>query len=223
MGIIIETDVCADLMISFQSFEGKQNKIKPLFNEFIFQILLTSNNFLKDTVNFVTFLGRKFKSAAVESMMKVAFQSSQFVNVNNLFEDFEKSVLKYSKNWSIRGNNTSYYVPFVPICQSSGTGKTKLVEEFAKKHVTIFACFRSITSLFGYPRRSRIAYRIENILKNKTIDDIIRFLIAMIERALDQVEAIRKKIRADGEENEESSIAMQFYELQPWHLTRNRI
>jgi hypothetical protein len=150
---------------------------------------------------------------------------AKFRNADNLFADFESYVLKCSTDWIAmrqkeNGDNQSIIdLPFAFVCQSSGYGKTRFMHEFGKRHITVFVCLRDVKKNWDcFPGRSSITSFFMTVFEtnepgcSSKIDD---FLIAIIDRALDQVEIIRRALGED-EKNNELLIAVEFEKLQPW-------
>jgi hypothetical protein len=82
--------------------------------------------------------------------LKVSFQKNDdFPTMTNEFNQF---ILALATNWT----PSSYAAPYTTIIQGSGSGKSFLMKQMAKKHFTFFACLRSKGS-DGYPPRSQIA------------------------------------------------------------------
>jgi hypothetical protein len=144
--------------------------------------------------------------------LKTHFETA-FVDKNNQFADFESYLLNCADRWMMGAID----LPFGFLCQSHGYGSSRITYEFAKKHITIYACFAHLKKLCC-PSRSRIADQIFTTL-NRSIDEIQDLIVAMVDRALDQVEMIKWRIH--GEHLTESSIAAQFAQLQPWTKSTN--
>ena len=71
-------------------------------------------------------------------------------DLSKRFMDFIESCLcKYE-------TTKEYYAPYTTLVQSSGTGKSKLLKNFAENQMTVYCCLRDFKSN-GYPSRSHIA------------------------------------------------------------------
>ena len=66
--------------------------------------------------------------------------------------DFKEYLMFCLNEW-FKG---TYYAPVVSICQSSGNGKSRLMNEFAKKQCSVYICLRDDTNVIAFPRESEI-------------------------------------------------------------------
>jgi hypothetical protein len=125
---------------------------------------------------------------------------SDFVDRHGQLADFEQYVVNCANEWTAG----RLHLPYGFLCQSRGYGKTRIVREFGKKHITVYACLRSSSSEYltpsfngDFPFKSMIAYSISDglILDNYGVVDL---LVAIVDRALDQVDIVKRKIQQEG-------------------------
>ncbi len=142
--------------------------------------------------------------------LKEAFLANYKGN-NKFLEDFENHVLKCSSHWACGQEKCIYCAPFCILFQSSGYDKTRIVSEFAKKHITLFFCLRDKNDSGYFPVRSAIA---GFILLNmgESPDKANRLLVAMVTQALVEIEEIKQTSL----ELSEESIAFEFFKKQSW-------
>jgi hypothetical protein len=93
------------------------------------------------------------------------------INLNRL----ELKLKQSFEGWSIE--NTRYVAPMISICQSSGSGKSKMALELTKKHLGFYIVFRDDTDT-GFPRKNQLSDDFRSIV-NKYKDDaanLVNFL-----------------------------------------------
>ncbi len=75
-----------------------------------------------------------------KTLIEEAFNSDFITDTirHDFFKDFSEYLENNVDNWM-----TNNYGPIASICQSSGTGKSKCMFEFAKTHFCIFICARN--------------------------------------------------------------------------------
>jgi hypothetical protein len=115
---------------------------------------------------------------------------ASFVDRHRQLADFEQYVAKCANEWRAGG----LQLPYGFLCQSRGYGKTRIAREFGKKHITVYVCLRStssevqLSSFNGdFPFRSMIASSM-NLDNDDKLEDL---LVAIVDRALDQVAVIK--------------------------------
>lgn len=88
----------------------------------------------------------------------------------------ERELIKrYQNDWITKGLNC--LAPLVSLCQSSGSGKSKIALELIKKNLGYYIVFRS-TGQTGYPRRNIISGTLKSIISSyrdnvNCLDDIL--------------------------------------------------
>ena len=60
-------------------------------------------------------------------------------------------------NSKIRLNQRMFYVPFINICQSSGSGKSKLASELLKDFPSSYVVLRDASDMYSYPQASALS------------------------------------------------------------------
>jgi hypothetical protein len=125
---------------------------------------------------------------------------TDFVDRNEQLADFEKYVVKCANEW-MAGR---LYLPIGFLFQSRGYGKTRIAREFGKKHITVYVCMKSTSSEYppssfngDFPFQSMIANTIMSGLRlyNYGVEDL---LVAIVDRALDQVAVIKRRLQLAG-------------------------
>jgi hypothetical protein len=123
-----------------------------------------------------------------------------FVDQNEQLVGFEQYVVKCANEWTAG----RLHLPYGFLCQSRGYGKTRIAREFGKKHITVYACMNSTSSEYpppsfngDFPFRSMIANSIMSGLRlyHFGAEDL---LVAIVDRALDQVSVIKRKLQLAG-------------------------
>ena len=87
-----------------------------------------------------------------EEIVRVAFDRP-FRDPSDLSERFMTFIDKCSYEYD---TTKDYYAPYTTLIQASGTGKSKLLKNFADSRMTVYCCLRESKSS-GYPSRSHIA------------------------------------------------------------------
>jgi len=81
----------------------------------------------------------KSNEIAERSLIEKAFVSDFIKDQDHdFYEDLKTYLEKCTKKWTAG----EHFAPIVSICQSSGTGKSKCMYEFAKTHFCVFICAR---------------------------------------------------------------------------------
>ena len=87
-----------------------------------------------------------------EEVVRKAFDRA-FQDPSNLSERFMLFINKCMHEYE---TTKDYYAPYTTLIQASGTGKSKLLMNFAENIMTVYCCLRNSKSS-GYPSRSHIA------------------------------------------------------------------
>ena len=81
------------------------------------------------------------------------------INLNRL----ELKLKQCFKGWSI--DATRYVAPMISICQSSGSGKSKMALELTKKHLGFYIVFRDDKDT-GFPRKNQLSDNFRKIVND---------------------------------------------------------
>jgi len=105
-----------------------------------------------------------------EEIVRVAFDRP-FQDPSDLSERFMVFIDKCSYEYE---TTKDYYAPYATLIQASGTGKSKLLKNFAENRMTVYCCLRESKSS-GYPSRSHIANILLHEFENER-DAIVTYL-----------------------------------------------
>jgi hypothetical protein len=155
------------------------------------------------------------KEVELANKHKKAFDSSNFANVDGFFEDFEDYLHYASSRWGEQAFMVRFSAPFAILLQSSGYGKTRLIREFSRKHVTFYCNLRDKKDETGFPPLSDLAdefiYRL-----GRPLGEIERFLVELVMRVLDQIEEIKQTKLVNNSNWNEQDMGVEFSQIQPW-------
>ena len=84
------------------------------------------------------------------------------IGTRTLFR-FERDLLKiYKEHWSSNSSSTCL-APLVSFCQSSGTGKSKIIFETIKKNLGFYLVFR-LSEQTGYPQKNELSQHLSSLI-----------------------------------------------------------
>ncbi|CAG8464573.1 26462_t:CDS:2 [Dentiscutata erythropus] len=105
-----------------------------------------------------------------EEIVRKAFDRA-FQDPSDLSERFMLFINKCSREYKM---TKDYYAPYTTLIQASGTGKSKLLKNFAENIMSVYCCLRDFKSS-GYPSRSYIANTLLREFENER-DAIVTYL-----------------------------------------------
>jgi hypothetical protein len=129
----------------------------------------------------------------------------------DLFVELCSYLKKCRSEWTSHTKH-EIYGPIVSICQSSGNGKTRCINEFSKKHLSFFICLRAHDET-GYPPRSTLATRFIEAMES--VDSAKRFLLVYIQSGLRCIDDICQNT---GHHDNDELAAVEFMKYQHWKL-----
>ncbi len=147
-----------------------------------------------------------------KNKFKAAF-GAELTNARDLLRDLDRYVMTCVERWL---NREELYAPVGVVCQSSGYGKTKLLYELARRHVTVFMCARRGNEHAESPPISHRSFRFKSCLGIRMNPQVDLYFISLIREALRQVKDIKLEAKTHVCEEE---IAVKFAQAQPWFDT----
>ena len=111
--------------------------------------------------------------------MKSAFHDIEYHNCHNVLNTFKNHLNNCASNWH-GAYYSEFYAPYIVFFQSSGTGKSKLLQQLSNNHYVLYLCLR-VSPSSGIPQATKYACK---FLLQKSENIMVRtvaFLCACIE------------------------------------------
>jgi len=111
--------------------------------------------------------------------MKSAFHDIEYHNCHNVLNTFKNHLNNCASNWH-GAYYSEFYAPYIVFFQSSGTGKSKLLQQLSNNHYVLYLCLH-VSPSSGIPQATKYACK---FLLQKSENIMVRtvaFLCACIE------------------------------------------
>jgi hypothetical protein len=166
-----------------------------------------------------------------EKISKKTSEESSEKEFEKMIEAFECKIeegyfLKHFQNHLKKCTNTwirnEAYAPILPICQSSGHGKTRCLKETSKIFISNFVCLRAMDTI-GVPGRSKLADSFISSMND--VKSAIDFFYSYSLAALQTVSDIKTRLNLNNRDLKASDlerVSTVYFEYQPWLYYKER-